>query len=66
MLFIASLLSSIGCASIPWSSLYSINCFSSQIKIFAGVVGPVNKIIQMKEQIILAALGNRYHFRSGM
>ncbi|MGP1959430.1 MAG: DUF1131 family protein [Arsenophonus sp. NC-TX2-MAG3] len=47
------------------SSLHSINCFSSSVKIFANGVGQVNKMTLMKEQIIVAVLDNRYHFRSG-
>ncbi|MFP3013229.1 MAG: DUF1131 family protein [Arsenophonus sp. NC-QC1-MAG3] len=48
------------------SSLYPINCFSSSVKISADGVGQINKMTPMKEEIIVAALDNRYHFCSGM
>ncbi|MGP1959123.1 MAG: DUF1131 family protein [Arsenophonus sp. NC-CH8-MAG3] len=64
--FVTSLLSLIEYSSILFSILYPMNCFSSSVKISAAGVGQVNKITPMKKQIIVAALDNRYHFRSGM
>lgn len=64
--FATSLLSLTGCSSISWSSLYPMNWFASSVKISATGVGQINKMTPMEEQIIAAALNNRYHFRSGM
>ncbi|WGM04608.1 RpoE-regulated lipoprotein [Arsenophonus nasoniae] len=64
--FVTSLLSLTGCSSISWSSLYPMNWFASSVKISATGVGQINKMTPMKEQIIVAALDDRYYFRSGM
>ncbi|HGJ5891916.1 MAG TPA: DUF1131 family protein [Arsenophonus apicola] len=64
--FLTSLFSLTGCSSISWSNLYPMNWFASSVKISATGMGQINKMTPMKEQIIAAALDNRYHFRSGM
>lgn len=43
-----------------------MNWFASSVKISATGVGQINKMTPMKEQIIVAALDDRYYFRSGM
>ncbi|MFV9998279.1 MAG: RpoE-regulated lipoprotein [Arsenophonus endosymbiont of Dermacentor nuttalli] len=63
---LTTILALTGCSSVSWSSLYPMNWFTTSIKISDSGVGQINKMTPITEQIISAALDNRYHFRTSM